>query len=187
VLTVVGGGVRRWLNAHHGHLGSVRVKVPVSLHDSGDDAGNRDSFFVVEVPVHEADPAARLRVVHRGTAARKRDHDAETLDGVLRELTHVSPRLKRFCERVEASPRSFALNVSNVPGPRRAVSVLGTPVRSLHSIAEIGERHALRVTVVSCAGSLYYGLCGDPDVVDDLDALASGIQDDAAELVAAAA
>ena len=32
VLTVVAGGLRRWLEAHHGHLGAVRVKVPVSLH-----------------------------------------------------------------------------------------------------------------------------------------------------------
>jgi diacylglycerol O-acyltransferase len=31
VLTVVAGGLRRWLEAHHGHLGAVRVKVPVSL------------------------------------------------------------------------------------------------------------------------------------------------------------
>jgi NRPS condensation-like uncharacterized protein len=29
VLTVVAGGLRRWLEAHHGHLGDVRVKVPV--------------------------------------------------------------------------------------------------------------------------------------------------------------
>ena len=32
VLTVVAGGLRRWIEAHHGHLGAVRVKVPVSLH-----------------------------------------------------------------------------------------------------------------------------------------------------------
>ena len=32
VLTVLAGGLRRWLEAHHGHLGEVRVKVPVSLH-----------------------------------------------------------------------------------------------------------------------------------------------------------
>ncbi|HXC83496.1 MAG TPA: wax ester/triacylglycerol synthase domain-containing protein, partial [Trebonia sp.] len=29
VLAVVAGGLRRWLEAHHGHLGAVRVKVPV--------------------------------------------------------------------------------------------------------------------------------------------------------------
>ena len=31
VLTVVAGGLHRWLEAQHGHLGAVRVKVPVGL------------------------------------------------------------------------------------------------------------------------------------------------------------
>ena len=62
------------------------------------------------------------------------------------------PRLERFAERVERSPRMFALNVSNVPGPREPVAVLGARVESMHSLAEIGERHALRVAVVSLGG-----------------------------------
>src|SRR6185312_6815323 len=43
VLSVVAGALRRWVLAHHGHLGEVRVRVPVSLHREGDDALNRDS------------------------------------------------------------------------------------------------------------------------------------------------
>jgi diacylglycerol O-acyltransferase len=79
------------------------------------------------------------------------------------------------------------VNVSNVPGPREPVSVLGSPVRALHSIAEIGERHALRIAVVSLADSLYFGFCADPAIVDDLEAMAAGVEADAAALVAAMA
>jgi diacylglycerol O-acyltransferase / wax synthase len=186
VLSTVAGAVRRWIQAHHGELGSLRVKVPVSLHHEGDDAANRDAFFCVELPLHEPDPVARLHAVREATAVRKADHDAETMDAVLRDLARVSPRLERFCQRVEASPRSFALNVSNVPGPRRPVSVLGAPVEALYSIAEIGERHALRISALSLADRLGFGLCADPGIVEDLGAMRGGLEVEAAALIDAA-
>jgi WS/DGAT/MGAT family acyltransferase len=186
VLASVAGGLRRWIATHHGHLGQVRLKVPVSLHHEGEDAGNRDSFFTVAVPIAEEDPVARLRAVHEETVARKAAHDAERLDEITRELRHVSSRLEALWERVERSPRRFALNVSNVPGPRDPVRVLGAPVSKLHSLAEIGEHHALRVSAISYADSICFGLCADPAIVDDLEALASGIEAEAAELLEAA-
>jgi diacylglycerol O-acyltransferase len=185
VLCTVAGAIRRWIEAHHGELGAIRVKVPVSLHHEGEDAANRDSFFCLELPLNESDPVARLHAVREATAVRKADHDAETMDSVLRDLSRVSPRLERFCQTVEASPRSFALNVSNVPGPRRPVSVLGAPVEALYSIAEIRERHALRISVVSLADRLGFGLCADPAIVDDLDAMRDGLEVETAALIAA--
>ncbi len=196
VLTVVAGGLRRWLEAHHGHLGAVRVRVPVSLHtlpppepppgppEPGDDRaqpGNRDSFFCLDLPLGSADPLERLAAIRHATRARKQGHDAQHLDALMRELAHT-PRLSRFAEHVLAHPRSFALNVSNVPGPRRPIRVLGVPVRSLYSLAEIGEQHALRVAVVSLAGTLNVGLVADPTLLADVGDLAAGMQAEAAEL-----
>jgi len=186
VLATVAGALRRWVEAHHGSLGTVRVKVPVSLHHEGDSAGNRDSFFTVPLPLNEAQPAARLRAVRLATAERKADHDADEMEELVQELARVSPRLARFCERLERSPRRFAVNVSNVPGPRGRVAIAGAAVESVHSLAEIGERHALRVAVISLAGNLCFGLCADPALVDDLGALAEGIELEAEALVAAA-
>jgi diacylglycerol O-acyltransferase / wax synthase len=186
VLAIVAGALRRWIVHHHGHLGAVRVKVPVSLHHQGDDAGNRDSFFSLPLPLNEPDPLERLRAVHAATAVRKAEYDAQELDHLLRELGGVSTHLARLCERIERSGRAFAVNVSNVPGPRTAVSVLGAPVEEVHSIAEIGEHHALRVSVVSFAGTLCFGLCADPAVVDDLQAMADGIEAEAAALIGSA-
>lgn len=186
VLSVVAGGLRRWLIEHHGPLGDVRARVPVSLHHDGDDAGNRDSFFSVALPLDEPDPVVRLRAVREATTLRKDDRDAETMDALLRELTHVPPRLRDFAQRVEASPRRFAVSVSNVPGPRRPVRVLGAPVRALHSIAEIGERHALRVAAVSMGDMLCFGFCADPGIVDGVEQMAAGAELEAAALVRAA-
>jgi len=185
VLAVLAGALRRWLESEHGSLAEVRAKVPVSLHHEGDDAGNRDSFFTLPLPLNEPDPVARLRAVRAATATRKGEHDAQEIDTLHRELAHVSPRLEAFCERIERSPRRFALNVSNVPGPRVPVAVLGAPVAELHSIAEIGQRHALRVAVVSCAGTLGFGFCADPGIVAGLESLVSGTAAEAAALVGA--
>ena len=186
ILTIVAGGLRAWLEHHGGALGDVRVKVPVSLHHEGDDAGNRDSFFVLAVHLGEADPVARLAAIHEATTTRKAEHDAERLDSLVQDLRRVSPRLERLCKRIEANPRRFALSVSNVPGPRTEVSVLGSPVDRVYSLAEIGRHHALRVAAVSLAGRLCFGFCADPAVVDDLEEMAAGLEADAAALIAAA-
>ncbi len=190
VLAVVAGGLRRWLEAHHGHLGEVRVKVPVSLHtpplvpgDADSQPGNRDSFFCLDLPLGSADPLERLTAIRRATRVRKQSHDAQQLDALMRGLAHT-PGLSRFADRILAHPRSFALNVSNVPGPRRPIQVLGVPVRAMYSLAEIGEHHALRVAVVSLADNLSFGLVADPTLLDDVDHLAAGMQAEAAALTA---
>jgi diacylglycerol O-acyltransferase / wax synthase len=191
VLTIVAGGLRRWLEARHGQLGPVRVKVPVSLHglphepgDSASGRGNRDSFFCLDLPLTPADPLDRLGSIHHATRARKHDHDAQHLDSVMRELAGI-PALSHFAERVLAHPRSFALNVSNVPGPRQRVRVLGIPVRAMYSLAEIGEHHALRIAVVSLAGTLHLGFVADPTLLADVSDLAADVQAEAAALITA--
>ena len=182
VLAAVAGSLREWIQHHHGHLSGVRVKIPVSLHHGGDDEGNRDSFFTLELPLGEPDSVARLSAIRAATAERKADHDAETLDSLMRDLARVSPQLEHLCRCLEASPRTFALNVSNVPGPRSPVTVLGAPVEAMYSLAEIGERHALRIAVVSLAGQLQFGFCSDPSIVHDVDRLARGVEAEAEAL-----
>jgi WS/DGAT/MGAT family acyltransferase len=176
VLAVVAGGIRTWLG-HFAGEGPLRCKVPVSLHkrDEGPDVGNRDSFMIVELPVGERDPWARLRSIHRQTAERKRHHDAEVLDALFGDLAIFAPALERLLTRVTSSSREFAVNVSNVPGPREPVTILGARLAGLRSFAEVGLDHALRVSAVSLAGEMTIGLCADPDVVEDLDDLADAM------------
>ncbi|HYI79769.1 MAG TPA: WS/DGAT domain-containing protein [Thermoleophilaceae bacterium] len=183
VLTAVAGGLRGWLDGLDAHPRVLRVKVPVSLHRPGDDDGNRDSFICVDLPIDEADPVARLLAVAAETRERKRDHDAQTLDAFFRDLSHMSSSLERFAEHWAESPRVFTLNVSNVPGPRGPLSVLGAPVASMHSLAEIGHRHALRIAVVSANGRIGFGFCADADAIGSPQPIADGV---AAELQALA-
>jgi hypothetical protein len=185
VLACVAGGLRRWMELHGPAAHDLRVKVPVSLHDGVDGLGNRDSFFCLSLPLGDPDAVSRLQRIHAATAERKAEHDAEELDHLERELAGISPRAERLSRQLETSPRRFALNVSNVPGPRNRERVLGSDVTGLHTLAEIGKRHALRVAVLSYAGELGFGLCADPHLVHDLDVIARGIEGEARELEAA--
>jgi diacylglycerol O-acyltransferase len=186
VLAAVAGGLRRWL-AHAGvEAHELRVKVPVSLHQPGEaQAANRDSFMVVDLPLDEVGPMERLLAITAETRERKAAHDADALDAFFHDLGRLSRTLERLAEGWAMNPRVFALNVSNVPGPRGSLTVMRAPLLELHSLAEIAQRHALRVAVVSAGGRLSFGLCADADAVERLDLVAGGITDELHALRAA--
>jgi diacylglycerol O-acyltransferase len=177
VLAIVAGGVRTWLEHVSGAEATIRVKVPVSLHGSGEDdvVGNRDSYFFVDLPVDEGDPAARVLAVSRETRERKLGHDAETLYHLGR-----NPLVARWA----MSPRVFTFNVSNVRGPAGEIYVGGARVGEVYSLAEIAQQHALRVAVISAAGSLFFGLNADRDAVVELQAMIDGMRRSVEELLA---
>jgi hypothetical protein len=183
VLSVVAGALRRWLDHHAGRVSDLRVRVPVSLHHEGADALNRDSYFDLPLPLHIGDPVDRLRAVNHSCAARKTAEDATRIEALLHGLTDVSPALARLVERAQAGPRAFAVNISNVVGPRSPRTVLGRAVRGVLPIAEIGQRHALRIGAMSTADVLGFGLCADPGLVEDVDVLVEGLDQEIALLV----
>ena len=190
VLALVAGGLRRWIEARHGRLGAVRVKVPVSLHNvpqtPGPAAARRATATRSSASTcrsAQPDPLDRLAAIRDATRIRKQEHDAQHLDALMRHLRR-SPRLSHFAEHVLAHPRSFALNVSNVPGPRRPVRVLGIPVSAMYSLAEIGQHHALRIAVVSLADTLNFGFVADPTLLPEVEGLAEDVQAEASSLTA---
>jgi WS/DGAT/MGAT family acyltransferase len=187
VLAAVAGALRQWCVQHGAALEGARVKVPVSMHLYGGDAhdlGNRDSFMFVDLPIGEPDPVARLHAVNRETRERKTHHDAEAIYDLLAFLERAAPPVAGLATRALQNPREFSVNVSNVPGPRASVSVLGRPVRALYSFAEIADRHPVRIAAVSLDGVMQFGLLSDPDRVPGVDTLAAGMEASIAELLA---
>ena len=184
VLAVVAGGLRRWLPLAGGIARDLRVQCPVCLHareEEKGELGNRDSFMNLDLPIAEPDPQERLRLINTETRERKLDHDADALYAFFHALSRFRP-LYKGVTRITAGPREFALSVSNVPGPRERALVLGHAVEQLASFAEPADRHALRISIVSLAGELAFGLCSDPDAISNLDALRGALADSIAEL-----
>jgi diacylglycerol O-acyltransferase / wax synthase len=184
VLAVVAGALRRWLPQAGGIADDLRVQCPVCLHAREEDAGqlgNRDSFMNLDLPISEADPAARLRQINTETSERKLDHDADTLYAFFHALGRFRP-LYRGVTRITSGPREFALSVSNVPGPRQRPVILGHAIEQFSSFAEPADRHALRVSVVSLGSELAFGLCSDPEAITGLDGLRGALADSIGEL-----
>jgi WS/DGAT/MGAT family acyltransferase len=189
VLSAVGGALRRWLEDRGEGLTGIRAKVPTSLHhqDSSPDAlGNHDSFMFVDLAVSDQDAVERLRDVNRSTRTCKVHRDPQALYDFYRDVHAFARPVENLASRWAMSPDVFTLNISNVPGPGEPIFVLGHSVREFHSFAEIADRHALRVAVVSVAGTISFGLCADRAAVSHVGTLAEGIEAELAELAAAA-
>ena len=180
LLSLVAGGLRRWLLERHGSPGPLRAQVPVSMHRPDEAPGavpNRDSFINVELPVDEADPLKRLRAIGSRTQERKAARDADELYALFADVGRVSKGLFRLAHRLASNPHVFALSISNVRGPTGELYFAGGRLRALYSLAEIAPHHALRVSAESAVGRLWIGLCADADAVPDLHVLVSGLHD----------
>jgi diacylglycerol O-acyltransferase / wax synthase len=183
VLASISGAIRRW-GEEHGAAGRLRAQVPVSMHhrDERPDAlGNRDSFLFVDLPADEPDPMRCVELINAETTVRKAAHDAEALYTFFHAMSRLGPAGHEIVTAA-SGPRQFSLAVSNVPGPREPIYVLGGRVAELWTIAEPADRHALRVSAISCAGTMHLALCTDPDALGGLSSIADGIDDAIDEL-----
>ena len=184
LLATIAGGLRRWL----GTSAHLRAQVPVSLHhrdEDGSSTGNRDSFINVDLPLGENDPMKRLDLVRSQTAVRKQRDDAQELYDLFHALGRI-PKIGAAVQRLADSSREFSLSISNVPGPSTAIDIDGRRVEHLFSSSEPGMHHALRISAISCAGTVGIGLCADPEALPGMGALADAIDEAFAELRTAA-
>ena len=182
LLATIAGGLRTWAGGSAAHR--LRAQIPVSLHhrdESAVDAGNRDSFLNIDLEVDEPNPLIRLDRISAETRRRKRLDDADEMYDLFHALGRVG-HIGSAVQRLAGSPREFSLSISNVPGPREAVSVSGRPVANLFSSSEPAAHHALRISAISCAGEMGIGLCTDPNALPDIARLAEAIEASLAEL-----
>jgi diacylglycerol O-acyltransferase / wax synthase len=177
LLAAVSGALRGWLLARDRSPSVMKAQVPVSMHLAGGDDrdGNQDSFLLVRLPITEPDPVARLTAIARATRRRKNRHDARAIYALRDSLSSAPAVVQRRLQHLLQGPHEYSLSISNVPGPREQISVLGRHVAAFYSFAEVAPHHGLRIAAVSLEGGLYLGLLADPRLVPDLDELTAGI------------
>ncbi|HEU4658019.1 MAG TPA: wax ester/triacylglycerol synthase family O-acyltransferase [Capillimicrobium sp.] len=190
VLAVVAGGLARWLHARGLRTEGLepRAGVPVSVR--ADPArgvlGNRLAQVVVPLPIAVHDPVERLAVVRAamdGIKASGRAVDAESI-AAMDDM--APPTILAQASRLDFGSRLYNLLVTNIPGPQVPLYLLGRRVEELYPVPFLVGDRALAVAVVSYAGNVGFGLLADPDVLDDLDVVAQGIEASLAELLARA-
>src|SRR4051794_15636071 len=190
VLTVVSGGLQKWLRPRGTRPGGgeLRALARASPRPAGQhpELGNRLAAMRGPLPVYVEDPVARLRVVRTamdGLKESKQAVGAEVLAGV---QNFTPPTLMAQASRLNFSTRLFNLLVTNVPGPQFPLYILGRELQDLFPVAFLPRNHALAVAIMSYNGSMDFGLLGDYDAMHDLDDFGAMVTDSLQELLDAA-
>jgi diacylglycerol O-acyltransferase len=177
LLAASAGGVRAFLRKRGENPTRLKTMVPVNVRSSGeaDQLGNRISFMFVDLPCDEPDPLRRLREIHAATSDRKRAGKPEGADDVVRSLGFAPSPVQRVVSRLIASPRTFNLTVSNIPGPPEPLYMLGCRLAEAYPVVPIPERHALSIGVTTVGDGAFFGLYADPEALPGIDGLAGEI------------
>jgi WS/DGAT/MGAT family acyltransferase len=148
----------------------LKAMVPVSVRADAQrqDLGNRISFAFIELPVEVAARGERLARVREATAAFKSSGRPAGTGAVLGALGFLPDPLKNQAARMASSPRVFNLTVSNIPGPRFPVYMLGAELSEAYPVVPIAEQHALSIGMFSYRDSMCFGLYADPDALPEV-------------------
>jgi hypothetical protein len=168
----------------------VRTLVPVSTRhpDEHGTLGNRVSAVFADLPVGQADPLERLRVVSAQLHTLKTGGTALGVDALLGAADLVPGSLYALGVKAWAhSPqRIFSTVTTNVPGPQVPLYLLGRRMTDMYPYIPLGADLRITIGIASYAGGLAWGVTGDHDSVPDLRVLSDGIEQSIAELISLA-
>jgi len=192
VLGVVAGAYRELL-LHRGEDADttvLRSLVPVSVRapDAHGVLDNRVSAILLELPVHLADPLARIQLVHEDMARLKGSHMSDAGELVVR-LGDLAPPmvvgpLMRAATRLlaQAPQRSVNTVTTNVPGPQVPLYCLGREMEAYYPYVPLSHGVRVGTAILSYNGQLAFGITGDHDTAPDVDILADAIPEGFAAL-----
>ncbi|MFI5365200.1 MAG: wax ester/triacylglycerol synthase family O-acyltransferase [Candidatus Binatia bacterium] len=181
VLTTVAGGVRTYLRRRGmqvGHL-DFRAFVPVSTRSAEQRGamGNRVAGWIVNLPIGEPDALTRFRHVRDATRRLKQSNHARGAEVLTGIAEWTSPSLMGMVmRRASQSALAFNLVVTNVPGPPVPLYLLGSRLQAVYPMVPLFVNLGLGIALFSNAGTLFWGVNADWDVVPDLTAFVGGLQ-----------
>jgi WS/DGAT/MGAT family acyltransferase len=183
MLAAVAGAVRTYLMRRGEQPIALKAMVPVSVRSPDDVLGNRISFVFAELPCDEPDPMRRLRSVHETMSQRKSDGEPEGAELALRAASLTLPPVQHALSRFIAGPRTFNLVVSNIPGPKEPLYMLGCPLQASYPVVPLAESHALSIGMTNVGDLACFGIYVDREALPDADQLAHDIDTAISELL----
>ena len=186
-LTVVGGGLRRYLRKHRDLPEDPLIAVvPVSTRGDGETQGhNRVTVLFASLGTDIKDPLTRLRSVASRTSRGKKQTKSGMRPGFIQDLATLTPattvslfmRLYGDFHLADMHPVIHNLIVSNIPGPRERVEFLGARVTHIYPMGPLMHGSGLSVTAMSLNGSLDVGINACEHLVPDVEVFAEGVRD----------
>ncbi len=194
-LAVCTGALRRWQIEEEIETEGLELKalVPVSLRteDERGKLGNQLTALRGPLPVGIADRVERLRVISDSMRALKESRQAlgaQTiwqLNDWFRDF--APPTLLAPTAAINFSTRIFNLLVTNFPGPRAPLYILGRELTGIYPVGFLARRHRLAIAIITYNDSVNIGLLADRQTGPDPERLAVHLETEVEELIAAAA
>jgi diacylglycerol O-acyltransferase / wax synthase len=187
VLTVAAGGFRRYLQKRGETPHPLKTMVPVSVRAQGDasDLGNQVAFLFIELPSDEPDPVRRLENVQMAMRDRKEAGEPRGFQAILEAVRYTPHRVQHAVSQVIADQRTFNVVVSNIPGPRDSLYMMGCPLREAYPIVPLADDHGVAIGFTSVCDNGCFGVYADRKTVPDAALLAGDIDASIDELKAA--
>jgi WS/DGAT/MGAT family acyltransferase len=169
-LAIVAGALRRYLFRRRVDVAQLdfRVAAPVSTRTDADEQrhGNHVSTWILNLPLDEADPLAQLALVRERTAELKRTDAALGADTVMKLAEWLpTPLVERGVALANGSTNTI---VTNVPGPRFPLYVVGSRLLGMYPVVPLLPGVGLGIALFSYDGKLCWGFNADYELVPDL-------------------
>ena len=154
---------------------SLTATVPVSIQVQGaSQKGNQISYIGVNLCTDLEDPLERMSAIGRSAAAAKRDMSALTRPAV-QTLALVAQSTAALINHFHLSnllkpPANLVL--SNVPGPRSALYLMGAEMIGSYPMSILMDGQALNITLCSHGNQLDFGILGCRNAMPDIELLA---------------
>jgi WS/DGAT/MGAT family acyltransferase len=163
-LAAVAGAMREVALRRDEEPRPLKAMVPVSTREDEQsaDLGNRISFVFIDLPLNMPSALGRLLRVHQATSAFKRAGRAAGGELVLGALGYLPGLLKDRAAKLAGSARVYNLTVSNIPGPRFPVYMLGAELEEAYPVVPLSEDHALSVGMFSYRDAIFFGCYAHP-------------------------
>ncbi len=186
VLAVCAGAVRSFLagRGEEPPAPALRTMVPVSVRADDEQLalGNRVSMLGADLPVGEADPVERLRLVHGNLSHLKESGQAVGAESIVGLAGFAPPTIVGLVGRLAVKARAVNLVVTNIPGPQFPLYCMGARMLEAFPYVSMLDGLALVIALISYDGQLLFGLSGDRNALHDLQELARAIEEAAEEL-----
>jgi len=187
VLTIVSGAVRRFMQRRLVDPARLdfRVMAPVSVRTEEEKGalGNRVSAWIVDIPLAEPDPRKRLSAISRTTGELKQNKSAVGAELLTQVAEWTPSTILSLAARNGSRFIPFNLVVTNVPGPQIPMYFMGARMIETFPHVPLIDNLGLGIALMSYDGNLCWRFNADYDLLPDLKAFITGVQDSFEELM----